>query len=366
MLILLILLICYSVFLSWLIFILLVNKPARNFNRSSLPVSIVIPFRNEQDHLNTLLLSLQDQSYCGSFEVLLINDGSTDQSVEVIRNFQKHSKIMISLLDSTYNPERKLTSKQQALDFGINHTRHDWIALTDADMKLHPDWLNLLMNSTKDNPALVFGHTSLVTDNTLFNKIQAFQLDFLFSAAFAFFKAGITGSCMGNNMLISKQAYLKAGGQKAIGFNIAEDRALLNLFRKKNSVISCTDPFKPLALTFPCNSWKQFFHQFCRWAKGGFVWRSTLFLIGILFSIQNLLLLSSICLILPPLLSSVAIGNFILTWLFTAASFRRIFSDQKFHFFPFFFLFLLFETIFFFFSILFRFDIEWKGRKLNH
>ena len=152
-----------------------------------------------------------------------------------------------------------LTSKQQALDFGIDKARYEWIALTDADMKLLPQWLDSLMMSSDQNTDMVFGHTAIMTDNRVFTHIQAFQLEFLFCAAHAFHKVGITGSCMGNNMLVSKQAYQKAGGQKAIGYNMVEDRALLNLFKQKKMNISCTEPFLPLALTYPCENWHLFF-----------------------------------------------------------------------------------------------------------
>lgn len=362
--ILLLLLLCYSIFILRLISVLSSKKSTAVEKKSLLPVSIVIPFRNEQKHLKTLLQSLQQQSYSGQYEILLINDGSTDQSVKIINEFKKHSAVEITVLDSPYDPGLELTSKQQALDFGINKARYEWIALTDADMKLLPEWLNSLMSSGQ-NTDMVFGHTAIITDNRAFTHIQAFQLDFLFSAAYTFYRAGITGSCMGNNMLISKQAYQKAGGQKAIGYNMVEDRALLNLFRQKKMIISSTDPFLPLALTYPCESWYHFFHQFKRWAKGGFVWHSNLFFIGLLFSLQNVMFFLTCLSILPQTLTIITIGNFLLTWLFTAFSFGKIRSSQNFIYFPFFLLFLLFETILFLLSFFSRSDIEWKGRMLN-
>lgn len=363
--ILLLLLLCYFVFVLGLIIVLSSKKTNVVEKKSLHPVSIVIPFRNEQKHLKMLLQSLQQQSYSGQYEILLINDGSTDQSIKIINEFKKHSVVEIMVLDSPYDPGCGLTSKQQALDFGIEKARYEWIALTDADMKLMPEWLHSLVVSSGQNTDMVFGHTAIITDNRIFTRIQAFQLEFLFAAAYTFYKAGISGSCMGNNMLISKQAYQKAGGQKAIGYNMVEDRALLNLFKQKKMNVSCTDPFLPLALTFPCENWCHFFHQFRRWAKGGFVWHSNLFFIGLLFSVQNVLLFLTCLSILPQTLSIVAIGNFLLTWLYTALGFSKIRSSQNFFYFPFFLLFLLFETILFLLSFFFGSDIEWKGRKLN-
>lgn len=366
MLIFLLLLICYTILLLKLIFIVLFKKKTIQKNKSLHPVSIVIPFRNEQDNLPILLHSLKDLNYQGKFEVLLINDGSTDDSVKVINQNLLNIERDIIVLNSSFSPQCNLTSKQQAIDLGICHAKFDWIALTDADMKFDPEWLSSLMENTSEKVDLVFGHTSIVGNNSLFNLIQKFQLEFLFATAYAFYHAGINGSCMGNNILISKRAYEKSGGQKAIGFNIAEDRALLNLFRKKKMGITSTDPFTPSAFTFPCKEWKQFLLQIKRWAKGGFDWRSNLLPIGLLLSLQNLFLFFCFTNSFHPLLSITAVVNFLLTWLFAIVTFKKIKASQNPLFFPFYYLFLFLESIVFLFSILTSREIEWKGRKLNN
>lgn len=362
--IILFLLISYTVFLLILIFNVLFEKKSIPQNNSNLPVSIVIPFRNEQANLYGLLQSLKNQNYKGLKEILLINDGSTDSSVQEIEKFGQDSASRITVFDSIYDPEINLTSKQQALDLGIRLAQYDWIALTDADMILKPDWLNSLMEKADSEVALAFGHTSITGKNTFFNILQKFQLEFLFAVAYVFFKTGITGSCMGNNLLISKKAYFKAGGHQTVGYNIVEDRGLLNLFYKSKMTISCTDPFHTSALTYPCHNWKQFFNQFKRWARGGINLRSSLLTIGILFSIQNLFLLLACTTILPELISIIVAVNLLLTWLFTKMAFIKIKSPQKTIFFPIFYLFLLFESFLYVFSILARNDIEWKERKI--
>jgi cellulose synthase/poly-beta-1,6-N-acetylglucosamine synthase-like glycosyltransferase len=56
-------------------------------NDKNLPgVSIIIPFRNEEDNLPALLESLKKQNYTGMMEVIFVNDRSEDNGVGVIKN----------------------------------------------------------------------------------------------------------------------------------------------------------------------------------------------------------------------------------------------------------------------------------------
>ena len=173
-------------------------------------VSIVVPFKNEAENLERLLSSLEAQDYQGYYEILLVNDGSTDGYKNSIA--LRLSNRPLRVIDSVYSAASPLTSKQQALDCGIRGAAGDWIALTDADMLLKPEWLSSLMNRAADKPDLVFGHTVIDASPAagLFGKFQSFQLEVLFAVAYALHRAGIAGSCMGNNMLISRKA--EAGG----------------------------------------------------------------------------------------------------------------------------------------------------------
>lgn len=372
MLILTLILLSYTAFILFLTFIVLFkssthsSSPAVTMNK---PVSVVIPFRNEQKHLKTLLKSLTNQDYDSKIEILLINDDSTDGSVKEIEKYLESnsikSNISVSVLDTQFDHTRNLSSKQQALDLGISTARFEWIAMTDADMKLNPNWLSILMEKSSDDIGLVFGHTSIIGDNSIFYWFQKFQLEFLFAVAYAFFNAGLSGSCMGNNMLLSKQAYQKSGGFNAVGYTIVEDRGLFNQFLKKKLSVSCTMPFSPSAYTFPCKSWKQFYHQIRRWAHGGLNWKSNLLPVGMLTFFQNCLLLIAITPFLPLTLRIITLLNFLLTWLFTSFTFNKIHSPQNALYYPLFYLFFLIESLLFLYSIIFKVKIEWKGRTIK-
>jgi 1,2-diacylglycerol 3-beta-glucosyltransferase len=328
-------------------------------------VSVVIPFRNEASHLPGLLTSLNNQTYKGPVEIILVNDYSTDDYRAAVQTVTV--SVALQFIDSPLSRSVKLTSKQQALEQGIRAASYDWIALTDADMVLTPDWLSSLIDQASPQTAMVFGHTIKYAGKSpsLFNWFQAFQLETLFGVAYAFDRLGLTGSCMGNNLLISRKAFNNIGGYTAMGYSIVEDCDLLRLFKKKRFIVATAQPFIPTGTTPPCPTLREFHHQLMRWAKGGFGKNPILALAGLLLCIQNLLFLLALSGIVGGPVALIVFCNLLLTWLFISIAFKKIRSTQHpLHFWPFYLLFLL-ESLILSLAFLFRRPIIWKERKVR-
>jgi cellulose synthase/poly-beta-1,6-N-acetylglucosamine synthase-like glycosyltransferase len=213
---------------------------------------------------------------------------------------------------------------------------------------------------------MVFGHTVKKAGGTsgLFTWFQIFQLETLFSVAYAFNQASLTGSCMGNNLLISKKAFNNAGGYTAMGYSITEDCDLLKAFRKKGLTVATTNPFSPTAYTSPCSEMSVFFNQVMRWAKGGFGKNPVLSLAGSLLGIQNILFILGIIGVLTGPMTLLTFGNLLLTWLFFALAFKKIGSSQHpLHFWPFYLLFLV-ESLILSGAFIIKRPIVWKERTI--
>ncbi|MCX7726023.1 MAG: glycosyltransferase [Chitinispirillaceae bacterium] len=361
---------CYTFLLLFLIIVSILypkkdfkNREEKN-NTLLQNVSIVIPFKNESKNLPYLLNSLDTLEFPALFEVIFIDDGSSDNSVETISEWHLKSNLKIKILQNTYNPNRNLTSKQQAIDLGIKEAAYPLIALTDADIILDKKWLISLVISLRKDVELVFGHTVIKTDGSFFSFLQAFQLEFLFAFASVFSYCGITGSCMGNNLLIRKESYFSSGGFNAIGYTVTEDRALLCHFKRQKRKISTTIPFLPTAYTFSHKKLSDFIIQVYRWAKGGFTYGKNLFFLGIFFAIQNLIFLLTIVNIIPSThIKSITIINFFLLWLFLVITFVKNGIRTMFLYFPLYYIFLLVESIILAFFLLSNKKVVWKGRK---
>ncbi len=110
--------------------------------------SVVIPVYNKASHVAAMLRSVLAQDFL-DFEILIVNDGSTDNSMKVIRNFNDPR---IQIID------QKNGGLSQARNTGISAAKGQLIALLDADDRWKPDHLKNLYFLVKNFPqADLFG-----------------------------------------------------------------------------------------------------------------------------------------------------------------------------------------------------------------
>jgi hypothetical protein len=94
-------------------------------------VSVIVPVRNAPGHIRRCLDALMQQTYPHDrFEVLVVDNGSTDETVAVIQSYA------VRLLVET-----SMASPYPARNLGIRHAQGDIIALLDADCTPAPTWL---------------------------------------------------------------------------------------------------------------------------------------------------------------------------------------------------------------------------------
>ena len=105
--------------------------------------SLIVPFRNEESHLLSLLQGLLYQEYPEThYEIILVNDASTDNSVTVITRFLKaHPQFPSRLIN---NKRQTASPKKDALQTAIQQAKHPWIVSTDADCIPPRLWLTTL------------------------------------------------------------------------------------------------------------------------------------------------------------------------------------------------------------------------------
>jgi cellulose synthase/poly-beta-1,6-N-acetylglucosamine synthase-like glycosyltransferase len=194
--------------------------------------------------------------------------------------------------------------------------------------------------------------------------LQAYQLEFLFAVAFAFHASGMPGSCMGNNLLLSKKAYLDFGGQAGVGFSIVEDRALFLKFKRLGLKVAPAYPFTALAETYPCMDFRVFLRQIFRWARGGFFERFNLLPVGFLFFLQYVFLFFALFGWIHGTLAAIAFANFGVTLFFIFCAFKKMESKENVFLFPLYYAFLPIEIIAILCSFTSSSAISWKNRKL--
>ncbi|MGE0590206.1 MAG: glycosyltransferase [Cyclobacteriaceae bacterium] len=182
---------------------------AKHFAASIHQISVVIPFRNEEQNLNQLVESLKKIDYpINRYEVILVDDHSTDHSLSKARDLTSElENINILWLD-----ERN-EGKKRALTRGIENAKGDIVVTTDADCEVPSGWLKELNNAFgEQHHQLVFGAVTLKGSNSFFSRLQAMEFLSLIGSAVATMGFGWFTMCNGANMAFRKEAFQKVKG----------------------------------------------------------------------------------------------------------------------------------------------------------
>ena len=173
--------------------------------------SIIIPFRNEAKNLKLLLESLLLLNYPKSqFEIILIDDASTDESVALIQTFKQHTELLIHVLK---NERFSASPKKDALTLGIHNAQFDWIVTTDADCKVPELWLKHFDQKIQEaGSRFIAGPVTFFEQKSFLSSFQ--QLDFLSLQGATIGSFGLQQAFMCNaaNLAFSKAEFLNLNG----------------------------------------------------------------------------------------------------------------------------------------------------------
>ena len=119
--------------------------------------SIVVPVYNVEKYLEKCLKSIQNQTY-DNFEVIIVNDGSTDNSKEIIRSFVKDPRF------KSFN--KKNGGLSDARNFGVKYTTGDFLLFIDSDDYIDKNLLTKLNNVIEQyNPDIIkFNFIDVIED----------------------------------------------------------------------------------------------------------------------------------------------------------------------------------------------------------
>lgn len=193
---------------------------------SSPLVSIIVPARNEEASLGACLESLiaQNGENGVNFEIIVVNDHSTDRTAEIARSFSQ-----VRLIDAPDLPAG-WTGKNNAVATGAKAARGAWFLFTDADTVHLPGSLAKALVEAKEHVAALLSYSP---EQEVHSFAEKALMPVVFAELAASFRpkdvsdpASPAAAANGQYLLITREAYEAVGGHAAIAGNILEDVAL--------------------------------------------------------------------------------------------------------------------------------------------
>jgi len=240
-------------------YLVLIFKPKKKIIGNSKPsVSILIPAHNEGAYLRKTIESILNSDYNGKKEIIVIDDGSVDDTPRIIREFKK--KRLIKSIRTNH------IGKSNAMNRGLKLAKNEIIVTVDGDTIIEKGSLDKLLAPFSDKKvAATTGAIKVVNSRRLITWFQ--RVEYLY---FSFYKS----LCDRLDGIIWVSGTLSAIRKKCLkdekGFNprvLLEDMDLaLKLIKKGYKIHYISDA---IALTHAPEKIKDLARQRFRWLRGG-------------------------------------------------------------------------------------------------
>ena len=220
------------------------GPPIRNVEHVLGGVSVVVCAFNEADNLLANLKSLAEQRY-PDYEIILVDDGSTDETPRIIREFQDE-------FNSEKRPVRVLritpsesNGKKYALSRGIEMARRENILVTDADCSpSSPHWINKMASGLEGDSEIVLGYGAYrKIPGSLLNKLIRFET---LMTALQYFSYALQGQAymgVGRNLAYKKVLFDNTGGFRThLDVRSGDDDLFVNEVATSKNTVICDHP----------------------------------------------------------------------------------------------------------------------------
>ena len=192
-------------------------------------LSVLVPARNEEASLGTCLDSLVRQSGL-SFEIIVIDDGSTDRTREIAASYRGVRVISPAPL----LPD--VIGKNNALMAGAAQARGEWLLFTDADTVHQPESLLRSVSEARMRGVELLSYSPEQEVHTFAERavmpVIFSELAAMYPPAEVSDPASPIAAANGQFLLIRRSAYDAIGGHAAVAGDILEDVALARLVKK--------------------------------------------------------------------------------------------------------------------------------------
>lgn len=282
-----------------------------NFSPST-KITVLIPARNEANNIAACLQAILKQNFPKSLlQIIVIDDHSTDKTVEIIKNINNPSVTILKLADAIKANETQ-SFKKKAIEIGIAQAEGELIITTDADCLTPPNWLALLVSYYQiHQPAFIAAPVNFYQEKNTLERFQSLDFMGMMCVTGAGIHRRFMNMCNGANLAYPKHVFEAVGGFEGIDDLASGDDMLLmqKIAQRFPYRIAYIKNTQATVLTKAKPTLRSFLQQRIRWATKSTSyqeWRVTFILAMVFFFCVNLLL----SLFLIPFLGWIALGIF--------------------------------------------------------
>ena len=197
-------------------------------------VSVIVPARNEEACLETCLQSLVAQPGV-QFEIIVVDDGSTDRTAEIARLFSRVQVIAAGLLPEGWS------GKNNAMAMGARVATGKWLLFTDADTFHKPGSLARAVAEAEEHGVALLSYSPEQEVHGFWEKavmpVIFAELAATFPPAKVSDPASPIAAANGQYLMISREAYDSVGGHTKIAGDLLEDVAMARLVKSSGRKI---------------------------------------------------------------------------------------------------------------------------------
>ncbi|WOI21743.1 glycosyltransferase [Nonlabens ulvanivorans] len=229
-------------------------------NTSQDAVSVIVCSKNEQDNLTTLVPLLLQQTH-PNFEIILINDASIDDTLEVIEHFQDLDA-RVKKVD-VVNNESFWGNKKYALTLGIKKAINENLIFIDADCKpASNNWLKTMASGFTNHKSIVLGYGGYEKKKySILNALIRYETGITAIQYMSYALHGNPYMGVGRNLAYTSKQFYNVSGfidhMKVLG---GDDDLFVNQAATKDNTSVIIEP-DAFTVSTPKNTWTKWWTQ---------------------------------------------------------------------------------------------------------
>ncbi|MDD3004443.1 glycosyltransferase [Flavobacterium sp.] len=233
---------------------------AKKNNLKKIPISVIVCAKNEAENVTKFIPLLTQQNY-PDFEIILIDDASSDTTLDIFEAFEKEYANV--RLVKVANNEAFWGNKKFALTLGIKAATKEYLLFTDADCyPTSKDWIAEMSSHFTMQKTIVLGYGAYEKiPNSFLNKLIRFETLLTAVQYFSWARIGQPYMGIGRNLAYKKEEFFNVNGFiDHMKIRSGDDDLFINQAANKKNTTVC---YTPNSFTYsePKTTFKEWFTQ---------------------------------------------------------------------------------------------------------